>query len=335
LASGGLSAKQLGRLDDASAEIERGLVLDLRKLRHVVAVAHYGGFAKAALALNITQSALTKNVQHVEGRLGMTLLERGPRGVRVTDEGQWFLERSGRIIADLAQLESDGGAFRTLQKGLLRIGIAPAALDAVVTDVIAQFASRWPSIRLQITTDSVSNINRLLLSGDVEMAVGALDSLKADPSVEVSHLFVAPVDLFVRRGHPLDLEEMPPLRALFAYPMVSPTAPEPYRTQIRGLAKTLDSPFDQPHFVTDSFALTRRIVESTDAFSVVVAEQARTPVFQRHFRSWSSRDALPPLAIDLAFRAGWQETPAVREMIKLLRERSLRLGPPCRDCHER
>ena len=59
--------------------------MDLRQLRYFVAVAERGGFAAAASALNIAQSALSRHVKDLEHELGGALLERGARGVTVTE----------------------------------------------------------------------------------------------------------------------------------------------------------------------------------------------------------------------------------------------------------
>jgi DNA-binding transcriptional LysR family regulator len=85
-------------------------VLEVRKSGHVVAVARHGGFARATAALHITQSALTKSVQSVEHHLGIVLLERGPRGVRLTLEGEWFIERAARVLQEVEEIETGANA---------------------------------------------------------------------------------------------------------------------------------------------------------------------------------------------------------------------------------
>lgn len=294
--------------------------MDIRKVKHLIAIAENGGYGKAAIALNVTQSALTKSVQAIEGRLGLLLFERGPRGTRLTDEGRWFVDRWSRILADMAQLEAEGRSFRGLKKGLLRIGTAPAALDVVWTEALPRFAERYPLVKIRMISDSVEHIGRQLLSGELDMAIGALGSLRRDPSLAVRKLRDMPVAPFVRRGHPLDRPRTPSPAAIFQYPMVTPTPPEDHLAAIQARAREAGSPFDQPHIVTDSFAVTRRLVERTDAFSVIVVNQIHSDVFQRHFRAWPHQDFLPSLGIDLAVRSGWDPPAPVRAIISIFDE---------------
>jgi DNA-binding transcriptional LysR family regulator len=294
-------------------------MIELRKIRHIVAVAQHRGFARAAEALHITQSALTKSVQAVEAHLGITLFERGPRGVRLTADGEWFIERAGRVLAELQELEAGGQAARELRQGQLRIGAAPAALDILLRDPLAQFARRFPGVRIQVEANSVEQIGVLLMRGELDLAVGALDSLKAEKGLEVQELHTAPVAMFVRRGHPLDAPRAPSLEELFRYPMIGPTPPEPHHTVFRRMAIELRSPYRQPQIIVGSFSVTQRLIEQTDGFSFVFEQHADTEAFRKRFRSWRNRLPIPPLAIEIAWRSGWQSGRAAQEFIDTMR----------------
>src|SRR3546814_18703107 len=87
----------------------------LRKVNHVIEIARQGGFAKAAATLNITQSALTRSVQILEDHLGIQVFERGPRGIRLTREGEEVIEGGTRLLEDAETHKRC--ARRTLQSG--------------------------------------------------------------------------------------------------------------------------------------------------------------------------------------------------------------------------
>ena len=88
-------------------------MLDLRKVNHVIEIARQGGFAKAAATLNITQSALTRSVQILEDNLGIQVFERGPRGIRLTREGEQFIEGGTKLLEEAATLERFARSART------------------------------------------------------------------------------------------------------------------------------------------------------------------------------------------------------------------------------
>ena len=80
------------------------IAIDLRKLRHVVETARFENVTRAAEALYITQSALTRSLADVEVELGTPLFVRLPRGVRLTEQGRRFVERARMIIGDVDDL---------------------------------------------------------------------------------------------------------------------------------------------------------------------------------------------------------------------------------------
>ncbi len=90
-----------------SSEWRFAIAIDLRKLRHVVETARFENVTRAAEALYITQSALTRSLADVEAELGTPLFVRLPRGVRVTDQGRRFVDRARLIIGDVGDLLAD------------------------------------------------------------------------------------------------------------------------------------------------------------------------------------------------------------------------------------
>lgn len=302
-------------------------MIEVRKVRHVIEVARHGGFGKAAAALNITQSALTKSVQSVEEHIGVQLLERHSTGVRLTSDGEWFIERGGRLLAEAEFLEADGRAVRGLRKGRLRVGAAPASLAWLWTSALPTFASRFNQIRLEVTADSIERVGDLLLQGDLDLAIGALDVLATRQGIDLTKLYEIGLEFFVRRKHPLDRNRPPSLKEIFSYPIVAPGPSEPHATLIRKLAKENASPFVQPHIVLDSFTVTQRVVEQTDAISIVFSVPAQSKSFRARFRSWPQSDVLPTGTISVARRTDWQPTPAAAQMLAILSKDRLTKTP--------
>jgi DNA-binding transcriptional LysR family regulator len=282
----------------------------------LLGVIEHGGFIRAAEAMHVTQSALTKSVQSLEAYLGVRLLERNQRGVTLTDDGEWFIVRARQLIADAEQIESDVKALRQLKKGRLRIAAAPAAFDWVWMRAIPRFTEKFPLIRIETISEPVEHVHRLLADGRLDLAIGVLAQLRNDADLEVVDLADFSLEVFVRRGHPLDRDEQPSVEELLQYPMAGPTRAEPYSSAITGLSQ-VKGRYDLPHFVTDSVALMLRIVETTDAFSLVIDQRSHTPEFQRKFRSWPSYSAIPTLAISYARRKAMPPSPATAEFLKI------------------
>ena len=75
----------------------RGMPLELRHMRHVIALAEHGSFARAATALGLSQSALSRSIQSVEREVGSSLFVRTANGVEPTDSGRVFVARIRQI----------------------------------------------------------------------------------------------------------------------------------------------------------------------------------------------------------------------------------------------
>ena len=74
--------------------------IDLRKIRHVVEVAHSESITTAAYTLSISQPALTRSIADVERQLGVKLFERMRRGMRLTEAGRVFVDHAQRVIKE-------------------------------------------------------------------------------------------------------------------------------------------------------------------------------------------------------------------------------------------
>ncbi|MBX3492686.1 MAG: LysR family transcriptional regulator [Parvibaculum sp.] len=304
-------------------------MIELKKIRHVLEVARQGGITKAALSLNTTQSALTRSIQALEGQLGFLVFERGPRGIRLTREGERFVARGALILSEVEDLEGYTRGVRSLEKGRLKIGAAPALFSILWQQALPEYADRYPGIQIEAVTESVGEIGRMLTAGELDFAIGCLDALRSQGDLDVEAIAEIPVSPYVRRGHPLDGERTPSLQELFSYPMVGPSAAEPHQAFLARMAIELEVPYALPHLVIDSFSLITRIVERTDAFSFIFSRYASMSDFIDKFCFWPQWTPLPALPISLAYRAGWQPSRAAEPLLSLLRDNASRFaGPP-------
>lgn len=110
-----------------------------------------GGFSAAARALGLTPSAVSKSISRLEDRLGVRLLNRTTRSLTTTPEGETFLERSRRILADIEEAEQEITRFRTAPRGLLRLHVSVAFGLHQLPPALPAFLARYPEVELDIT----------------------------------------------------------------------------------------------------------------------------------------------------------------------------------------
>jgi DNA-binding transcriptional LysR family regulator len=133
-----------------------------------VAVVDAGGFTAAAIALGVSQPAVSRRIAALEARLGVRLFTRSTRRLRPTDAGAAFYERARRVLAELEEGECEAAAESAELRGSLRFTAPPAFGRHVVVPQLAAFAAAHPAI----TVDLVLGERRLELAEEaVDLAV--------------------------------------------------------------------------------------------------------------------------------------------------------------------
>jgi DNA-binding transcriptional LysR family regulator len=120
-------------------------------LRVFVRVLDRGNFSLAASDLGITPSAVSKLVSRLEDRLGVRLLERSTRRLALTPEGEIFLARARRIVADIEEAEAEVARVRGAPRGKLRINSGTAFGLHQLAPSLAEFLARYPEIDIELS----------------------------------------------------------------------------------------------------------------------------------------------------------------------------------------
>jgi DNA-binding transcriptional LysR family regulator len=161
-----------------------------------------GGFSVAARALRMTPSAVSKLVARLERRLGARLINRSTRKLLLTAEGQAFLERAHRVLADLDEAERSVTAG-AVPRGLVRINCnVPFGLHRLLP-LVPRFTAAHPEVRLDIAlTDRV--IDLMDERADVAIRVGSMrpSQLMARTLGQSRMAVVAAPTYLARRGVP-------------------------------------------------------------------------------------------------------------------------------------
>lgn len=122
----------------------------LSELEAFAAVAETGGFTAAAQALGRTTSAVSKQVQALESRLGVRLLHRTTRSVALTEIGVAFRDRVRGVLHDLEEAETAVGELHAEPRGVLRVS-APSDFGRLhLADQLARFARRHGDLRIEV-----------------------------------------------------------------------------------------------------------------------------------------------------------------------------------------
>ena len=171
--------------------------LDLRLVDYFVAVAEELHFGRAAERLHIAQPSLSQQIRRLEQQLGVTLLERNSRNVRLTRAGAAFL-REGRRA--LAQAQRAITTARAAGAELLTVGFYGSAGSALLPPVLAAFHERQPATEVSVREILLGSIDEIL-DGKVDVAFTRLMPDQTELDVEI--IATEPRLLAVATTHPL------------------------------------------------------------------------------------------------------------------------------------
>lgn len=174
-------------------------------------IARQRNLSRAAVALHVTQPALTARLQALEAELGLPLFERSHRGMRLTEAGRAFLPYAERAAEALEAGRILVGQHARGEAGQLTIGTAPSVGAYVLPGLLARYVERFPGIRLIVRTGHSEEIADLVARGELD--IGLIRELH-HPGVVVQSLYadelllvVPPTHDFVGRGG-IDVEQL-------------------------------------------------------------------------------------------------------------------------------
>jgi DNA-binding transcriptional LysR family regulator len=205
-------------------------MLNLNRLRILIEVASRGSFSAAAESLSYTQSAVSQQIAALEAETGVTLIERLPRGVRLTPAGEVLVTYAEGILARLYAAEAEMAAIAGLRGGQLRMASFPTAGATLMPLAIAIFRGQHPEVTLTLAEGEPEEIGPRLEAGEFDIALlfefeGTSDSLA--PALSRLPLFEDPMFLALPADHPLAQRPTLRLESLRAEAWIQTSASSP------------------------------------------------------------------------------------------------------------
>lgn len=181
-------------------------MLNLDRLRALCMVADLGSLAEAAVALHVTPSGVSQQLSRLEKELGVAVLERQGRGVRLTDAGTLLARRGQDILSRLETAESEVASLHGEVVGALRFGAFVAASRTVLPQAVAALRREHPRLEVTLTEGEAEAVIPRVLHRQIDLAV--VDSWSARPleiprDAQIGFLYRDVADLALPEGHPL------------------------------------------------------------------------------------------------------------------------------------
>ncbi|MRX51745.1 LysR family transcriptional regulator [Paracoccus sp. S-4012] len=176
--------------------------MELRQIQYFIAIAELEHFGRASQRLRIAQPALSRQMRLLEAELGLSLFERLPRGVRLTEAGRVFLERARLVMQQLDHAVLEAKAAAAGHAGVLRLGVIEvAAWQGLVPDAIRRFRADHPAAQLVLA--ALSGAEQVEAIEAQQLDAGLMYNPAPDAGLEATPLARHPVMLAVNVNSPL------------------------------------------------------------------------------------------------------------------------------------
>jgi DNA-binding transcriptional LysR family regulator len=142
-----------------------------RFLRYFMVVGRLGSIRKAAEALNVSASAIDRQILNVEAELGVQLFERLPTGLRLTAAGELLMASGGRWQQEMAGLRAQVEDLRGLKRGHVEIAVINALAKGYIPDVIGAVQARYPGITVGLKVQASEDIHAVIVDGSVDFGI--------------------------------------------------------------------------------------------------------------------------------------------------------------------
>jgi DNA-binding transcriptional LysR family regulator len=235
-------------------------------LRCLHEVAQLGTMRAASEKLGMATSSISRHIFGLEQELGVALIEKGRRTIKLTEAGELAVSYFRNGSAELDHFEGQVRDLRGMRTGRVDVGISDVAVTATLSGLIADFMQANPGVGVSTRDGLTSGLIQRLVED--ELHFGLLFSAPAHPKVRVNAMIPQPLMAIVRPNHPLAHYEGITFEQLAAYRVCTP--PESY--VIRALLSDVEQTrgvWLKSTMTSTSLLMLKEMVESSDAVTVL------------------------------------------------------------------
>lgn len=268
-----------------------------RFLRYFMTVGRLGSIRRAADELNVSASAIDRQILNAEAELGMPLFERLPTGLRLTAAGEILMAAGGRWQKHLGNVRAQIEDLRGLKRGHVDIAVIDALAKGAVPAMIQSLQGRYPGITIGIRVMGNAAVRQAIASGDVDFGImfepETFRELTVRAFVEVVLGFITPA------GHPFGARAEARFSACAGSPVVVPAKPLAVAQQVAILEGTSGIALDR-RATSDNIRMIASLVRQGVGIGMLTSLDVATEVAEGHLQFTRISDpVLKPMTLAL------------------------------------
>jgi LysR family transcriptional activator of glutamate synthase operon len=174
--------------------------MDIRRLRHIITIAHFGNMTRAAEACFIYQSSLSQNLAKLENELGTPLFYRNHGKLTLTPAGKLYVEAANKVIKIHDELNSR--IKNNQYKKLISVGVTTHFALKMLGDILPILKKECPDVTVEIVEGNITSTAALLHEDKIDCAIMALNKTNAFASEQVTILKDEEIFFLIPKSHP-------------------------------------------------------------------------------------------------------------------------------------
>ncbi|WP_341668735.1 LysR family transcriptional regulator [Alcaligenes sp. SDU_A2] len=220
--------------------------MNLKQLKHIVAVADTLNFHRASERVFLTQSALSRSVASFEKSIGIRLFDRDNAKVSVTYAGQQIIESARLLLAESDNFQQEVKNIFSGEEGEISFGIGPFLAATVIPPTLRNYHLDHPNITFDITINDWSHLLNLLEAEKIEFFIADIRQITDHRNIKIELLNSPKIGFYCLQNHTLyqqHKDQTIPAEALLHYPIASVSIPDVVLAEIKKSLKINDKDF--------------------------------------------------------------------------------------------
>lgn len=282
-------------------------------------IAEERNLGRAALALDVSQPAVSMSLKRLESELGFALFIRTPKGVEFTHAGEAFHARIQQVQDNLADAVQEATAIHLGELGTLRVGVSPLYVEHPFLRATELLRQQRPAMRMSVSINLNDVLNKLLHALEIDLSLSALESIDLQ-GIRTVPLFADDLRIAVRRDHPLAKRQGLRLEDLIAHPWMLPRPGVSARRQVEGRFAEHGLPAPRVALeVSSSVSQLIGLVQRSDLLTIISDRTLNSGAGQG-LTTLDFPDGIWRRQVGLMMREGAFVPPLVNRFVDLLRE---------------
>lgn len=286
-------------------------------IKYFILLLFIGSITKAANSLYISQPAITKTIKKLETELGITLFNRGPKGVVLTQNGKIFYEFIKNGVESFINGEHKLTSLKNLETGTIRIGASTTITKYFLLPFIEKFHNQFPNIDISITNSLTNRLIADLKKGSLDLLVVNLptqndDTLIITPCATLQDCFAGNLSYKKKILEEISLEDL-----VTNFPIITQKEPSNTRAFLNSLMEKNNISF-HPKFDIVSYALVKDFAKIGMGISYITKEFAKDELENELLFEIPIKEKIPERSLGIVLPQNTINSFATEKFIELI-----------------